>query len=234
MPIKAFIKSSLYVAMLTAATFNAYAEVIIDTGPTSGIAYSIVNDPPEVFQSVAGRFDLANNYLITDVLGSFRASEQAAPLNIAIHKNNMGDPGEQIYNAWFTVKKLDEKAPDWPGHPGLPSTVVDNYTYTWQGLTGLSWILGPGTYWVVVNAEYDSSDLKSAAWGLSGAINPLDKYKIANTMSDGKWIDAGGKDEGYGPGLQIHGNILAVPEPSTYAMLGLGLGLLGFTVRRRK
>lgn len=28
--------------------------------------------------------------------------------------------------------------------------------------------------------------------------------------------------------------IAAVPEPSTYAMLGLGLGLIGFTARRRK
>jgi serralysin len=34
--------------------------------------------------------------------------------------------------------------------------------------------------------------------------------------------------------LQVQGNVAAVPEPESYAMMGLGLALVGFAARRRK
>ena len=42
-------------------------------------------------------------------------------------------------------------------------------------------------------------------------------------------------DSGYRPGYALSiANIVSVPEPDTYAMLLVGLGLLGFIGRRRK
>ena len=49
----------------------------------------------------------------------------------------------------------------------------------------------------------------------------------------GLWIDW--YDSAYNVGIDnVNFSITAVPEPETYAMLMAGLGLLGFTARRRK
>ncbi len=38
----------------------------------------------------------------------------------------------------------------------------------------------------------------------------------------------------YGGGYQLYSNVSPVPEPETYAMLLAGLGLIGFSLRRRQ
>ena len=44
----------------------------------------------------------------------------------------------------------------------------------------------------------------------------------------------GGGDKDYNDHMFSFTNVSAVPEPETYAMLLVGLGLVGFTLRRRK
>ncbi|MBY0558055.1 MAG: PEP-CTERM sorting domain-containing protein [Burkholderiaceae bacterium] len=68
------------------------------------------------------------------------------------------------------------------------------------------------------------------AWGLGNVSQALpssvttDAFKIVGINGDHFYSVSE---------FSATGTIAAVPEPSTYAMLGLGLGLLGWTARRR-
>ncbi|SHN33491.1 PEP-CTERM protein-sorting domain-containing protein [Duganella sacchari] len=73
----------------------------------------------------------------------------------------------------------------------------------------------------------------------ANTVNPTDSWELsAQGLSTGSYyVQVGGKIIGngggsYGSDLTV--SIAAVPEPETYAMMGLGLGLLGVVARRKK
>lgn len=82
------------------------------------------------------------------------------------------------------------------------------------------------------NVTFGDSDAVSPfqtfgnAAGLSGAIS-LSQLSVIGT--NGAFVAANSTIEIGSPGT-----IAAVPEPETFAMMGLGLGLVGFMTRRRK
>lgn len=64
--------------------------------------------------------------------------------------------------------------------------------------------------------------------GLGGAFRYLNSNGIDPLTLSDTW------DSYYVPSMQFEANISPVPEPEIYAMMGLGLGLLGWAGRRRK
>jgi len=76
------------------------------------------------------------------------------------------------------------------------------------------------------------------AKGLNNGLNDWTVYSF--TVFGGKKdqstleFKAVGKSDSYGGSLDAVSLISAVPEPSTYAMLTVGVGLIGFAARRRK
>jgi len=78
------------------------------------------------------------------------------------------------------------------------------------------------------NWGYDS-DTQAKAWVTEAAAATANWTSIGQVRVLNLY-----KDSGFTQVAQDQLYIAAVPEPEIYAMLGLGLGLMGFTARRRK
>jgi hypothetical protein len=100
------------------------------------------------------------------------------------------------------------------GLQGLAATSVAT-----ESLGYIDWMAGG----VPMPADPNNPNYATFTWDLSGITEPITSYQIVF-------------------GLDPHSNALAfqvdqitaVPEPETYAMLCLGLGLIGFISRRRR
>ena len=104
-------------------------------------------------------------------------------------------------------------------------------------------IHGPGAPGVSVGVLYNlvtsgNLTIGGTAGTLSGTVNlvPLGTYTVAAQIADldnGRWYF--NIHDGNFPGGEIRGQILPVPEPSTLALAGLGLGgLVAWRLRRRR
>ena len=115
------------------------------------------------------------------------------------------------------------------GAAGVPGALLDSATATfggdgWNGLSAAGWKVGPGSYWVAF--EVGQNDTLASAFELStmnvGAPSPL-----ANVA----YFDG----SGYHPWSASFGlRVLAVPEPDPAWLYAAGLGLLAFSMRRRR
>lgn len=98
--------------------------------------------------------------------------------------------------------------------------------WTWGAAGGA--MLWNGTTATALNSVLDASTL-AAGWSLIDAQDINDNGWIV-----GQAINGAGVRHAYLLSVTAAPSISAVPEPETYAMLLAGLGLLGFTARRRK
>ncbi len=68
----------------------------------------------------------------------------------------------------------------------------------------------------------------------SGNVWETYTYSVLGTGLDKLKFSAAGKSDGLGGSLDNVSLVSAVPEPQTYGMTLMGLGLIGFVARRRK
>jgi hypothetical protein len=94
----------------------------------------------------------------------------------------------------------------------------------WHGLTDLDLELGPGTYWVGFASGGDAF----AAQHYGSAPNPLGNESYYTPT--GGYTDVDGANLAW----RITSFAPAVPEPATWAMMILGFGLVGTTLRRQR
>jgi PEP-CTERM motif len=90
----------------------------------------------------------------------------------------------------------------------------------WQGVFGQNWNLGAGSYWVSFSSD--------GAHGMfAGAPNPFSAYAFTN---NGTWFQFP-----LNIGIRISGGAGGpiVPEPTSWAMMIAGFGLVGGVMRRR-
>lgn len=188
-------------ALLTGAALilsaQASAQTIIDTGagenPYSG-GYSVAEN-----QYLAGRFTLTQAMTVQTIEG-WLGGNSATVFFAGIASDAGIGPGATLFSAGFNG-----------GTPG------------WQGLSGLNWALGPGTYWAMFGTT------SGVGFMPSGVANPLQAY--AFRAPPGPWGNAGSLNIG----IRMAGITAgAVPEPASWAMIIGGFGLAGAAVRRRR
>jgi hypothetical protein len=172
-----------------------YADMIIDTGqpPDDDSGYQLNSG-----QWLAGEFTLPQAYTITDVLGWMNG---AGNVTVAIYGDGGDVPGgSELYS-----------------YTGLSSSLPPDQN-AWVGAQGVSWELGPGTYWAAFEGEAGSD--YAMPWA---APSPLDNYAFA---VNGTWsgFDA----------LNLGVRISAVPVPVPGAvLLGMfGLSAVGIKLRK--
>ena len=114
---------------------------------------------------------------------------------------------------------------------------------------------GPGEITLDGGGTFSFQDLWLKGWGgdsgeatVSGWLNGAVVGSVYGYMNADSWTDFSGNfsnidklqiDPGSGhvflaDNIKLNSPISAIPEPQTYAMLLAGLGLLGYTARRRK
>lgn len=192
--------------LVSGAAFAAsgHAAVIIDTGAVASIGGRPLNEA----QALAGIFTLSAAKTITSVEGMMGGT--AATGTVAIFSGGV-DPASSslLYMASF----------------GIAESRLTSY----QGVFGQNWALSAGSYWV--GFFTDGTNFMAFP-----AANPLSRHAVRGF--DNLWVQQGSElalgiritdstpaVEPPGPG--------AVPEPTTWAMMLIGFGAIGSTMRRR-
>ena len=126
----------------------------------------------------------------------------------------------------------------YPGaYPGNLLLSLGSLTLSGNGYSGYmftadpSFVMSSGfTYYVMLSGP--------AQWGVESAndnngATPISPGNVAtNALSGTRWISGGNYGDSRTPSFEL-GGVVAVPEPSTYAMIGAGaLGLLAMRRRR--
>ncbi len=162
------------------------------------------NYPLDPGTSLAGLFTLSAATTINSVEG-FINGGAGDPSSITIYGNGpVPSAASVLFTATFT-------------------TVVAPNPGSWQGVFGKSWNLAAGSYWV--------GFASAGPQGMFGndVPSPLSAYAFT---SSGNWFQSP-----LGLGVRIAGTPTiggAVPEPTSWAMLITGFGLVGSAMRRRK
>ena len=101
-------------------------------------------------------------------------------------------------------------------------------------LASFTWDLGVDNgYTLFINGTQVASanaEGFTTRWEYSGAVSP------ALLNAGNNWIAVALEDHGglTAFDMQLTGNVVAVPEPETYALMLAGLGAVGFVARRRR
>ena len=193
-------------ALLSTAPMAAQALEVVNTGPVpASPSYYVVGGSGSGSAGVGGRFTLSAATSIT-ALEFYGAASGLT--NFGSIRSDGATPGAVLYSG------------------AIASTDIS--INQWVGLTGLNWLLGPGSYWMTV----ESRDTSSAFREGRNFPNPLPQQAVQN---GGVW-SAGGFSAGDAFAFRLEGNAIeaGVPEPATWATMIAGFGLVGGAMRRRR
>jgi hypothetical protein len=99
----------------------------------------------------------------------------------------------------------------------------------WNGLSNLNWAVSSGKYWVGIEVDAASStNLVAPQFVTNQLANTAVSWDGGSSYTY-RNVSGTGLNSNLSFGLQI----AAVPEPETYAMFLLGLGLVGLRARRK-
>lgn len=117
--------------------------------------------------------------------------------------------------------------------------VISTSSGTWYDLTfdyspreGVSAVSNPIQVWW--NSTLLTAPAITGVGGSSGNNWSPYTFSVLGTGSDTLKFNAFGTSDSYGGSLDKVSLTAAVPEPETYGMMLMGLGLMGFIARRRK
>jgi hypothetical protein len=105
----------------------------------------------------------------------------------------------------------------------------------WHGISGIEdYELGPGTYWI--GLANDGNSFSAQHYGAAPRALLNEAIYSPNPYPLGSYTDADSSDFAW----RISGSTIAtqtpaaVPEPSTWALMLLGFGAVGFSMRSRR
>lgn len=192
----------------------AHAGLIVDTGEGSptGTLWTLGSGDTVLFpQWLAAEFTLDTSHYITGIEGWLISEDNLGnTFTITVYGDagETPDTGNLIYSKEATISNTT--GANWEG-----------YTIDWgNGLELLA-----GSYWV----SFEVRSHHNQTYGGSmpgGAQNPLSNY----AFSDGNWHAY----DDLGIGVRITGNVISVPIPAPFTLLGIGLFAIGFARNRQQ
>ncbi len=194
------------VLLFTLGCVPVQAALVADTGtPSNAVGAGWAFNSGH---SYAGRFAVSGAMTINSVEGYF--GTDAGEVGISLFGNSADGeggfiPGSMLRSASFATG-VGEAA--------------------WRGLAGLDWAVGEGSYWIVFTSTWDSASQASMP---GAAASALAGYAL---QQGGQWYDAAGL--GLDQGLRVDASAMAVPEPGSMALFGLGLAVVGVVGRRKR
>jgi hypothetical protein len=200
----------LFIALAAASaalTFTpAHAVVLIDTSTTSGLSLSNSIGPDNW---IAEEFTLAGSQLVVNSISAYVMSidpglDAGKSFTLAVYTN---DASRNVPTLNFNADNQGR----------LFSTRVTYSADGWNGASGLSWALTPGSYWFAI--ESDSSGPGSLQ-APSGALPAPDSVAYFYGHRSYSHVGVSTTDAF---GLRV----TAVPEPTPVLLLLSGLAMLG-------
>lgn len=215
-------KSGNWLAAVAVVLFcsTADAAVIVDTGAfycASGAGTQCGGSTLYHDQSLAAKFSLQGVTNVTDIFGWLNVGPGSGnSLTIALYGDagQVPDIGRELYSRAFSI---------------MPTGTGDGYSNEWQGLSGINWLLNPGSYWIAFEVRPGQDYWGSMPTGEFGAPNPLSDEAFHYYANSG-WIEA----DSLNLGLRVNGDLVApVPIPAAALLFGSALLPFGIVARRR-
>lgn len=186
----------LCVGFLFLAAYPSQAVPIIDTGTPAGRGWLLASE-----QWLAGEFTTTETHTIGSIEGYISTFPFPGSFTVALYTDGGDVPGVELLSGAATASGGTD----------------------WFGLTGLSHILLPGTYWV--SFEVRSGDT------LRGGMPNDPPAPLVNEA--GHDVDGWRGLDDLDIGVRISSASTSVPEPSLLSLLALaGLGVCVFRQRR--
>jgi hypothetical protein len=205
-----FVRQALAAAAIAAVLpLQAHAYDVVNTQvPTNGL---IMSNTVDSGNWLAEKFSVATTTQIDSVmayvLSSDAFSDAGKTFTIALYANN----GSNLPSLNFAADSQ-----------GQLFQATATYTADgWNGVSNLNWTVGPGSYWMALEADASSAAFLQAPSGALPVAQAVAFY------SGGQQYAATGLSDTYG----LH--VTAVPEPTSLMLILTSLGMLGIAARRR-
>jgi hypothetical protein len=201
MQIQRFTAGAALALAIAFASAPASAAIIVDTGKPVGSSWVL-----NATESLAAKFTVTSATTLTDLTGFMYAYSAPGTFTVALRADDGKTPGEVLFS----------------------DTAVAKLPFAFYGVHGVSWLVGPGSYWLAFEVRPgDTMD----GYMPFGSPSPL---------ADGAYTEDGVYYEWdtLNLGVRINGDAVAVvPEPASWALMltgFLGAGAALRAARRRQ
>jgi hypothetical protein len=194
---------------IDARTNIARAVTLVDTGhdpsylDPDGWAYWQISTG----HRLGGQFSIASAYEITQIQ-LFMSTSNSSTVSIEIWSNSSNLPSTSLHSQAFSP--------------------ANNSLAHWEVFSGLSWVLGPGTYWVeLIGTSCGGGGVGNCGSWEGQAASPLPRYE-----QDGVILSPPNGNLS----IRVFGDpaVVVTPLPATLPLFATGLGVMGLLGWRRK